>query len=317
METLDLLIQKFKEVKEELSKGLPLHDTVEGFMGGLKALPKGSADRGVFITQHMNHGPFLNALASHPQGQQVHSMLMNHLNSPANAGFRAGKSKILAKSDGAIFDTASLDEIFDSLEKGRTDFGGDIWEGEVAPTTPAPKPRFKSSDLKIVGGKVVGPGITPAAPKPIAPSQPIAPAKFTKTINNSYAASPNMAMSQDEKLDLSKNGQWNIVKAEKIDLDPDLKPETTESGQSVIRAPDGGSYHIVPSQTMGTIQAHYMPPNLASGGKSLKLHPKNGFRSMTDANKIINNHYQTFFKKTETAEKGEACKTCKEVPCKC
>lgn len=58
-------------------------------MTGLKSLPKGSPERGKFITQHMNHPPFLAALQQHPQGKQVHQQLMAHLNSPANAGFKA------------------------------------------------------------------------------------------------------------------------------------------------------------------------------------------------------------------------------------
>lgn len=98
MDKLDQLIAKFKEVKEELAKNAPLHDTVEGFMHGkpadangpavpgLKSYPKGSAERGQFITQHMSHPSFIGALNSHPQGKQLHGMLMGHLDSKANAG---------------------------------------------------------------------------------------------------------------------------------------------------------------------------------------------------------------------------------------
>ncbi len=75
----------------------PLHSTVEGFMGGLKTLPKGSPARGKLITQHMNHGPFLSALQVHPQGKQIHAMLTTHLNSQANAGFKAGQTQAMAK----------------------------------------------------------------------------------------------------------------------------------------------------------------------------------------------------------------------------
>ncbi len=87
-----------------LAKNLPLaqapalHNTVEGFMGGLKSLPKGSPARGKLITQHMNHAPFLTALNAHPQGKQVHAMLMTHLNSQANAGFKPGASVAMAKA---------------------------------------------------------------------------------------------------------------------------------------------------------------------------------------------------------------------------
>lgn len=77
-----------------------LHNTVEGFMGGLKAIPKGTPARGKFITQHMNHGPFLTALKAHPQGAQVHAMLTQHLNSAANAGFKPGQGVVaVAKSE--------------------------------------------------------------------------------------------------------------------------------------------------------------------------------------------------------------------------
>lgn len=79
--------------------GPSLHSTVEGFMTGLKLHPKGSAARGKFITQHMNHGPFLSALKVHPQGAQVHQMLTQHMNSQANAGFRPGLTVATAKSE--------------------------------------------------------------------------------------------------------------------------------------------------------------------------------------------------------------------------
>lgn len=70
-----------------------LHSTVDGFMGDLRAMPKGPA-RGKFITQHVSHGPFLQALKEHPQGEQIHSTLMRHLNSRGNAGMVTGKTKV-------------------------------------------------------------------------------------------------------------------------------------------------------------------------------------------------------------------------------
>lgn len=89
-----------------LNKNLPmapivapaLHSTVEGFMGGLKSLPKGSPARGKLITQHMNHPAFLSALQVHPQGKQIHSMLTQHLNSQANAGWQPGKAVAMVKA---------------------------------------------------------------------------------------------------------------------------------------------------------------------------------------------------------------------------
>lgn len=84
--------------KDELAAAPALHNTVEGFMGGLKSLPKGSPERGKFITAHMNHGPFLSALKAHPQGKQVHAMLTQHLNG-ANAAFKPGHTQTIAKSE--------------------------------------------------------------------------------------------------------------------------------------------------------------------------------------------------------------------------
>ena len=66
--------------------GAPLHADANTFMAALKGLPKGSPERGKFVTQHMNHGPFLTALQAHPQGIQIHKMLTGFLNSKANAG---------------------------------------------------------------------------------------------------------------------------------------------------------------------------------------------------------------------------------------
>lgn len=76
-----------------------LHDNVEGFLTAFKGLPKGDASRGKFITQHMNHGPFLSSLKAHPQGQQVHKMLTQHLNSASNAGFKAGTAQATIKAE--------------------------------------------------------------------------------------------------------------------------------------------------------------------------------------------------------------------------
>lgn len=104
-------------VKKPLQKNLPgtppaaapqLHNSVENFMSGLKALPKGDPSRGRFITQHMHHAPFLESLKAHPQGKQIHAMLTNHLNSVANAGPKVG-AKVTMKSEGS-------DPIYSSAE---------------------------------------------------------------------------------------------------------------------------------------------------------------------------------------------------------
>jgi len=96
-------------VQKGLQKNLPsqapapaMHNTVEGFMGALKAMPKGDPSRGKHITSHMNHAPFLTALASHPQGKQIHSMLTAHLNSTANAGLKPGSTQVTVKSEAPV-----------------------------------------------------------------------------------------------------------------------------------------------------------------------------------------------------------------------
>jgi len=133
MEKLDQLIAKFKEAKEELEKNSsPLHNTVEGFMTGLKAHPKGSPERGEFITNHLAHGPFKDALNAHPQGKQVHDTLQaaraahlkskyaqqgdagvkaqyGQLNSKANAGL-AGPMKINVGDAAASFKKSELEK---------------------------------------------------------------------------------------------------------------------------------------------------------------------------------------------------------------
>lgn len=119
MEKLDQLITKFKEVKKELEKSnVPLHNTVEGFMGGLKTHPKGSAERAKFITKHMGHGPFLSSLNAHPQGKQLHTMLMGHLNSPANAGPKAyGGGNVSVAAPVALDLKKSEEDPLEELEK--------------------------------------------------------------------------------------------------------------------------------------------------------------------------------------------------------
>ena len=68
-------------------------------MGGLKTLPKGSPERGRFITQHMNHAPFLSALKTHPSGAAVHEQLTRFMNAAGNAGFRPGATRVMAKAE--------------------------------------------------------------------------------------------------------------------------------------------------------------------------------------------------------------------------
>jgi hypothetical protein len=104
-----------------------LHGSVEGFMSGLKALPKGSPGRGKFVTQHMNHAPFLSALQQHPQGAQIHQMLTTHLNGQANAGFKPGSTVAMAKDDAlkSELPTSEMESSEKSCIKGQRHFFGD------------------------------------------------------------------------------------------------------------------------------------------------------------------------------------------------
>lgn len=90
--------------KSSMPMAAPLHGTVEGFLTALKGMPKEGHERGKFITQHMSHAPFLQAIQAHPQGKQVHAMLTNFLNSKANAGVGVG-AKVLAKRSENDIDT--------------------------------------------------------------------------------------------------------------------------------------------------------------------------------------------------------------------
>jgi hypothetical protein len=84
---------------------MPLYNSLQDFMGGLKGLPKAGPERGIYVTKHMNHGPFLSALQAHPQGPQLHKQLNGYLNSTANAGpaggsVKVGSMKMLKKTAG-------------------------------------------------------------------------------------------------------------------------------------------------------------------------------------------------------------------------
>lgn len=83
---------------DPLAPNPQLHSSAESFMAALKGIPKGSSERGKFITQHMSHAPFISALQAHPQGKQIHQMLMGFLNSTANAGPKA-PMKVVAKNE--------------------------------------------------------------------------------------------------------------------------------------------------------------------------------------------------------------------------
>jgi hypothetical protein len=93
-----------------------MHSTVEGFLTQLKGLPKDGPHRGKLITSHMNHGPFLAALQTHPQDKQVHAMLTQFLNSKANAGVGVG-AKVMAKIETPQYAPATPEQFEQSIAK--------------------------------------------------------------------------------------------------------------------------------------------------------------------------------------------------------
>jgi hypothetical protein len=127
-----------KDALPALAPAPQLHASLEGFMGGLKTLPKGSPERGKFITSHMNHAPFLSALKAHPQGAAMHAQLTGFLNSKANAGVKPGATVVTAKKE---------------LEKGA--IGDPSWDGNWNVMHDAGHGTYRTSGALNNGVKVV------------------------------------------------------------------------------------------------------------------------------------------------------------------
>lgn len=222
MRTLDPLITQLQVVKEELTKGvLPLHDTLEGFSSGLKALPAGSPERAKFITQHMNHAPFLAALQRHPQGPTVHKALTTFLNSRQNAGFQAGRAKM------NVVDPSTSPTVLDL-------------RANPLSTTPPPLPN-KHTNTQIFGQPVAS---TPHSqdipghrntPIPLGethyedPTPGSAPLELdaggykpSSAVDRSTGIDRIKAVGQQPVIKADVNGQWSI---EKADYDMGPSPE--------------------------------------------------------------------------------------------
>lgn len=169
-----------------------LHHTVEGFMSNLKGLPKEGPHRGKFITAHMNHGPFLQALQKHPQGKMIHGMLTSHLNSPKNAGPKApmrmtakgGYEKCMkcgfsmAKAAGCPkckYKSLRTPLAFDS-KKQADRVGGPVSKGQD--WSPSHRPKKYASTFKRQGKKLT-PGALKRQPK-VGGAMPKLPKVVTK-----------------------------------------------------------------------------------------------------------------------------------------
>jgi hypothetical protein len=116
------LIPKKKMVKGEVAPAL--HSDVDGFMTGIKALPKGSPQRGKYIQQHMNHPAFLSSLQQHPQGKQVHAMLTGFMNGVANAG--PGRAVVTAKTETAPHPKLPVGAVLDCGPQSQHSHAGKI-----------------------------------------------------------------------------------------------------------------------------------------------------------------------------------------------
>jgi hypothetical protein len=76
----------------------PKYDTVESFMGGIKQQPTPAA-KGLYITAHLGHAPFLQALKTRPQGPTISKQLWTFVNGRANATVAGAGVKATAKTE--------------------------------------------------------------------------------------------------------------------------------------------------------------------------------------------------------------------------
>jgi hypothetical protein len=70
-----------------------LHNTFAGFVGGLKSQTNPGAKLS-FITQHINHQPFIQAMSAHPEGPKIMNNLRSLLDSKTNAPLTGRGTKV-------------------------------------------------------------------------------------------------------------------------------------------------------------------------------------------------------------------------------
>lgn len=220
MRTLDPLITKFNEVKEELNKADVLHNTLEGFLTALKALPKEGGARGQFITQHMNHGPFLKVLEAHPQGADVSAKLNAALNSRANAGFKPGQAKIAVGADTAS--SKPVKEVgFESQALGAARKQNLINKPQISEPHVNDTPSMQLENVQVNTGRAPyknhaaeqasfdgstrGGIVAPS----VAPAKMPSPAEHADRNANLNDFMPAGKFSKSE-IALAKNGQWSL-----------------------------------------------------------------------------------------------------------
>lgn len=143
-----------------------LHNSPEGFLGGLKAHPQGSPGRQQFIAQHINHAPLAQAFAAHPDPKvqalwkPIVQMGMKYANSTANAGFKPGQTKTMVKTEARASAIELLKGILELAKGTLIKFPGN------------PAPAVDQGAAAPVVGRVGGVGAEVAKPAAPAPKDP-------------------------------------------------------------------------------------------------------------------------------------------------
>jgi hypothetical protein len=143
-----------------------LHNSPEGFLGGLKAHPQGSPGRQQFIAQHINHAPLAQAFAAHPDPKvralwkPIVQMGMKYANSTANAGFKPGQTKTMVKTEARASAIELLKGILELAKGTLIKFPGN------------PTPAVDQGAAAPVVGRVGGVGAEVAKPAAPAPKDP-------------------------------------------------------------------------------------------------------------------------------------------------
>ncbi len=233
-----------------LKKNLPLaqapalHSDVNGFMTGLKSLPKGSPARGKLITQHMNHAPFLTALNAHPQGKQIHAMLTTHLNSQANAGFKPGAAVAAVKSE------PKWDDLLKSWPKSPADNQDKINDhmvlqdkiqesGKVMPHTNAKMSvqgeKIKFKGRNVFGGLELNPGYAEAQGSNSKQRQSV-PEERHGTIEPSERSGDTNSFWEDTSADVGLQPQFGVGQR---GVNENKNNKAREANKNVFKNPAG------------------------------------------------------------------------------
>lgn len=188
METLDLLIIKFKEFKEEL------------MAKNNEMLEKKSTE---IVKPRLTGLDRIKAESQKP----IQSMDAKATKSPRLTGLdrvRAESQKPIESMDAKVKKDEGMDKGADLKAKEvGSHIAADAYKGFLnKPQLPKPhKNSMPSPEEHAARASMY---------------EDFAPSPVRKNVNNSYADDPNsgMAMSRSEKISLSKNGQWNLGKSE-------------------------------------------------------------------------------------------------------